>query len=300
MKKLVALGVAALLLASCGNRTSSESEKQMSLEEMLSMRLEKATTFEDTVIAVNGTFMGGYFNYNLHADPELSANLNMKEVERGIRQVIATDSADMSYIYGMQIGLSILDTYREISSDMPVDKGRLMDAVFASLRLDSIDREQLLEIRGEFERMDAEVKARHKIEQERKYFDEREAKENRMLADAVCAKLQSSPEYHQIDNTGIYRKTIKEGSGDLYRSNSRLKVTYSVRRLNGEPLETETGKSMYAGHAANPMLESVLVHMRPGEQAEFFVPYEKAYGVLGNEDEGIGYCESLFIEVTCE
>lgn len=299
MKKLIVIGAAAaLVLASCSDRKNETSTESM--ESLLSQRLEAAKTFEDTVIAVDGTFMGGFFNYNLHTDPELSANLSMKEVERGIRQVMSADTTNMSYIYGLQVGMTIMSTFREISADMPIDRTKLMETIFGTLRLDSIDRDQLLEIRGQFERMDSEIKARKEAELNRTAYDSREAVENRMLADAVCAKLKSEPDYQPIGNSGIYRKVIKEGNGTNFKSDDRLRASYSVSRLSGEPLETVNDKAMFAGHAANPMLTAVLVHMSPGEESEFYIPYELVYGPQGNPEMKIGPCESVMIHVSVE
>lgn len=299
MKKTIFGAIAALMICSCGNdkKTPATSE---SIENLLASRLENAQTWEDTVIAVNGTFMGGYFNYNLHADEELSRNLNMKEVERGIRQVMSTDTANMSYIYGIQVGMTIMSTFREVSADMPVDKTRLMESIMGALRLDSVDRDQLLEIRREFEKVDAEVKSRHQQELEAKVYDSREAQENRLMADAIAAKLQSNPDFHKIGDTGIYCKMETEGSGELYGPQDRLKATYTVLRLNSEPVENAISRSMFAGHAANPMLTAVLKYLKPGSKAQFFVPYTEAYGVSGNPEAGVGPCESLMLFVETE
>ncbi|MDE6146029.1 MAG: hypothetical protein K2F96_07105 [Muribaculaceae bacterium] len=299
MKRIVLPAVAAVLLGSCTGTEKRPSTTE-SLESLLASRLEQAKTWDDTVIAVNGTFMGGFFNYNLHTDPELSRNLNMKDVERGIRQVMSADTTNMSYLYGIQVGMTIMNTYREVSADMPLDKTRLMESIMGALRLDSIDREQLLEIRKEFEKIDQEVKDRHQEELNQHVYAGREAQENRLFAEAIAAKLQSSPDYVQIGDTGIYRKIEREGQGKVYGADSRLRASYTVVRLSGEPIENVRSKAMFAGHAANPMLSAVLKYMKPGEKSQFFVPYEHAYGIQGNAEAGIGPCESLMVLVETE
>lgn len=298
MKKILFGAMAALILTACGNNSKSPSTDE-SLEQLLQSRLENATSWEDSVIAVNGTFMGGYFNYNLHADPELSKNLNMKDVERGIRQVMATDTTNMSYIYGIQVGMTILNTFKEVSADMPVDKARLMESIMGALRLDSVDRDQLLEVRKDFEKMDSEVKKRHQEQIEKEIYGSKEANENRLFAEAIVAKLISNPDFSQISNTGIYRHIEKEGSGETFNPQDRLRASYTILRLSGEPVENAVDKAMFAGHAANPMLTSVLKYMKPGEKAQFFVPYTLGYGIQGDAEAGIGPCESvmLFVEV---
>ena len=224
----------------------------------------------------------------------------MSEVERGIRQGMGSDTAKMSYLYGIQVGMTIMNTYREVSADMPVDKAKLMESIMGALRLDSVDRQQLLEIRTEFERVDSEVKARHQEELNRQVYESREAQENRLFADAIAESLKSNPEFAEIGNTGVYKKTEREGQGETYKASDRLRASYTVLKLSGEPIENVTSRAMFAGHAANPMLTAVLQYMRPGEKAQFFVPYELAYGVQGNKEAGIGACESVMVFVETE
>lgn len=294
MKKIIFGAMAALLLGSCGVDKAPSSDE--SIESLLNARLEKAKTWEDSVIAVDGTFMGGYFNYNLHAESGVE-NLNMRDVERGIRQVMSTDTTNMSYIYGIQIGLTILNTYQEISTSMPVDKAKLMESIFGALRLDSIDREQLLELRKEFENTDAEVKKRHQEQKEQEVFNSKEAEENRIISQSIAAGFQSNPDFKQIGNTGIYYHTEKEGSGELLPPQDMVRVNFTILRLNGELIENSVEKKMFPVHAYNPMLISVLPYMRHGEKTQFFIPYEQGYGILGKAEEGIGPCESVFMTV---
>lgn len=300
MKKIIIAAAGAMMLWSCTGTDKGTAQDTESLSGLLASRLEQAKTWEDTVIAVNGTFMGGFFNYNLHTDEILNKNLNMSEVERGIRQVMGSDTTNMSYLYGIQVGMTIMNTYREVSADMPVDKAKLMESIMGALRLDSVDRQQLLEIRTEFENIDREVKARHQEELNRQVYESREAQENRLFADAIAESLKSNPEFEQIGNTGVYKKTEREGQGETYKASDRLRASYTVLKLSGEPIENVKSRAMFAGHAANPMLTAVLQYMRPGEKAQFFVPYELAYGVQGNKDSGIGACESVMVFVETE
>ena len=57
-----------------------------------------------------------------------------------------------------------------------------------------------------------------------------------------------------------------EGKGEIYGPQDRVKVTYTVLRLNSEPVENATSRAMFAGHAANPMLTAVLKYMKPGSR----------------------------------
>lgn len=296
MKKIICGAMAAVLLSSCGG--SDKAADNQSIDTLLSERLENSKNWEDSVISVEGTFLGGYYNYNLHNNPQVNQEtLNMKEIERGIRQVMATDTAEMSYVLGIQIGLQILETYRMTSADMPLDKGKFMESVMGALRLDSVGEEQIKQIYSRFEETNTEVQRRKQQEIEKEIFNSPEAEQNRIMAQSISSKFQSNPDFKQIGNTGIYCCIDQEGEGELLAPNDRVKVTFTVLHLSGEPVENAVEKAMFPARGYNPMLTEVLKYMRHGEKAKFFIPYEYAYGVEGNSNFGVGPCESLYMDV---
>ena len=296
MKKIICGAMAAVLLSSCGG--SEKAADNQSIDTLLSERLENSKNWEDSVISVEGTFLGGYYNYNLHNNPQVNQEtLNMKEIERGIRQVMATDTAEMSYVLGIQIGLQILETYRMTSADMPLDKGKFMESVMGALRLDSVGEEQIKQIYSRFEETNTEVQRRKQQEIEKEIFNSPEAEQNRIMAQSISSKFQSNPDFKQIGNTGIYCCIDQEGEGELLAPNDRVKVTFTVLHLSGEPVENAVEKAMFPARGYNPMLTEVLKYMRHGEKAKFFIPYEYAYGVEGNSNFGVGPCESLYMDV---
>lgn len=297
MKKILFGAVAAALICSCSGEKNSAADSQ-SIESLLTERLEKATTWQDSVIAIEGTFLGGYYNYLLHSGPGIDQEtLSMRDVERGIRQVMAADSADMSYIYGLNIGLQIREGYLNRIAELPLDKGKFMDAVIGALNLDSIDEAQIRQMSQQFEETDAEVKRRHQQEIDREIFNSPEAEQNRVMAQSIFSAIQSNPDFHQIENTGIYAAIDEPGEGELLAPNDRVRVNFTVLRLSGEPIENGKEKAMFPARGYNPMLTAVLPYMRHGEKAKFLVPYELCYGIQGNPNLNIGPCESLYITV---
>lgn len=287
-----------MLICSCGGEKQSAADESQSLDDLLSERLEKAKTWEDSVIAVEGTFLGGYYRYLLNEVPGLDReSVVMKDVERGIRQVMAADSADMSYIYGLQIGMQLRQTYLENIENQPMDKGKFMEQFMKTFRIDSLPLDQLQQLGNQFEDMMAEVAQRHQAEVEKEIFNSAEAEQNRIIGQSFASKFQSNPDFSQIENTGIYMSVQEEGTGELLQDNDRVKVTYTVLHLGGEPVENGVEKAMFPMRAYNPMLTAVLKHMRHGQKAHFFIPYEYAYGIQGNPGYGIGPCESLYLDV---
>lgn len=292
MKKLIYIAAVSLTFAACQKQPATDT---MELQQLMEAQVAKATTFADTVTAVDGTFMGAFFNYNLHASFE--EGLDMKEVERGLRQVMATDTANNSYLLGLQVGMSVMNTYKDAAGSVDIDKAKLLETVLTALRLDSVDRQQLLAVRSQFEEMEAEVTARAEAKANAEYYESREGKENRMFADAVETKLKSDPEYRALGE-GVYCKVIAPGdTAAQFKPDSRVAVTCSVQRLDGTGIDSVQNKMMFVQHPSNPMLAAVIRQMHPGQEARFFIPYTKAYGIKGDASKKIGPCESLFINV---
>ncbi|MDE6535103.1 MAG: FKBP-type peptidyl-prolyl cis-trans isomerase [Muribaculaceae bacterium] len=295
MKKIIFGAVAAALICSCsGEKKTAENQ---SIEALLAERLENAKTFEDSVIAIQGTFVGAYFNFAIHQDPQFSEKFNMSDFERGIRQVMIADSTEMSYVYGLNIGMGILQAYTQTSSQMPLDKGKFMETVMSSLRLDSIDASQVQEMSMQYEQIANEIFTRKQQELEKEIYNTPEAEQNRTMAQSIASAFQSNSDFTQIENSGIYCNIEEEGTGDLLAPDERVKVNFTVLRLDGEPIDHQVERSMFPARGFNPMLTEVLKYMRHGQKAKFFIPYEYAYGVQGNPDAGVGPCESVYMTV---
>lgn len=299
MKKLYLIPfLTAALLCSCAKEQRRPAND---LTAMVEQGLAHAKTFVDTVEVIDGNFMGAFYNYNLHADPELSSGLEMSEVERGVRTIMSADTTQMSYLYGLQVGLSIMNTYRELGANVAVNKQRLMEYVMGAMRLDSVDRQQLLDLRVQFEQMDTEILARRQAEREAAKYNDRQAVENRMFADAYSEKLMKNPEWKRVGSAGVYQKVITPGAeNEQLQPSARVRINYTISRLNGEEITSVKDMAIFAGRSGNPLVQNVIGYMHPGEKSEFFMPYTAAYGILGDPEQGIGLCESLLftLEVT--
>jgi FKBP-type peptidyl-prolyl cis-trans isomerase len=297
MKKLsfIAMAAAALLATTACNQGGSN---DATLDEQLAEGLEKAKTFEDSLIAVNGNFIGGFFNVQLANVP--ADDIDRSEVIRGFRQVMACDTANQSYLYGIQMGLTAFRTYSQIAQTETLDKGRFVEAIIKALQLDSVTQEQVMAARTQFEAMDEAISERAAARAKAEAYASKEAVQNRQLADAYVAKLASNPDYKKVGDKGIYKHVITPAeSGKQLTTEDRVQVVYTMRHLDGTVIrEMSTPRTLMVAHPANSALTDLLPQMRVGETAEFFVPYESAYGEMGNESAGVGLCESILITVT--
>jgi FKBP-type peptidyl-prolyl cis-trans isomerase len=297
MKKLsfIAMAAAALLATTACNQGGSN---DATLDEQLAEGLEKAKTFEDSIIAVNGNFIGGFFNLQLAGAPE--GEVDRSEVIRGFRQVMSCDTANQSYLYGIQRGITAFRTYQQIAQSEKVDKARFVEAIVKAMQIDSVTQEQVMAARTQFEAMDEAISKRAADRAKAEAFASKEAEQNRQFAEAYVAKLASNPNFKKVGDKGIYQHVITPAeSGKQLTAEDRVQVTYTMRHLDGTVIrEMSNPRAMMVAHPANAALTDLLPLMHVGETSEFFVPYQSAYGEMGNEGAGVGLCESILITVT--
>lgn len=284
-----------MIMASC-----SKSASEYTLEGIMQMQLKDAATLSDSVAAVDGTFITSYYMYNLMIDDTttVTARWDKEQLEAGMKYVLDQDTANISYLQGIQIGMQILDAWRESSANVEVPKERLLHALHAVMSLDSIDREQLMQVRQQFFEINDKAAEQKKQAMLSKYLETREGKENLMMADCVEAEWRAKEGITTDQRApGVLKQShgIKRG-GAIFED---MKVTYSyeITRLNGEPFDSGSKITSYVGQAQSPILRTVLPLTEFGEEATYYVPYNQAYGAAGDQKAGAQPCESFIVHI---
>lgn len=294
-----ALAGAALLCAattSCGDGAGNSAASGESIQQQLDKALASSKTFADSLTVVDGTFIGGFFNSQM-SSPALPKPINKKEFIRGLRDALRCDTADMSYAYGFNSGTTALNTYVEMDRSEGINREAFINAIIAALKLDSVSQEDLAPVRMEFENYNRMVSERA----------EQRAREEAKASEAGQANIKAAEEYlAQLSangfteaTPGIYEHVITPGTGETLTAQERVNVTYSVTHLDGTEVKTsDTPRPMYVSSPSYPILRALLPLMKMDETAEFFVPYEQAFGEVGNPASGVGPCEALMVKVT--
>lgn len=297
---LTALAAATMIcgsMASCGDNTGAAPAAGETLQQQLDNSLASAKTFADSLTAVEGTFIGAFFNAQMSA-PNLPKPINKSEFIRGLRDAMKCDTADMSYIYGFNSGATALSTYAELNKSEGVKHEAFLNTIIAALRLDSVSQEQLMPLRAEFDNYNRLVAQRAEEKAKEEARNSEAGKANIAAAADYAKRLDGSADFKKLDS-GIYGHVITEGTGDKLAVNERVNVNYTMSHLDGTEISsTTTPRPMYVASPTVSALRALLPLMKAGETAEFFVPYEMAYGELGNEPAGVGPCESLMVKVT--
>ncbi|MDE6512900.1 MAG: hypothetical protein K2L05_01795 [Muribaculaceae bacterium] len=297
MKKFPFIALAAAALAGC----CSKAPQPQTVKEVYEQNLAQATTFADSLIAVDGSFIGGVFNNRFTDYPAEAVGDDKREVLRGIRTIMAVDTADRSYLSGLQMGLEIMDIYRQLASQESFSKEKFLEVISQAFMVDSLNRDELRELQPLFQQMFSTVELRAQQRAEAETYNSKEASENRMMAAAVATKLKSNPDFREVGSDGLMQKTLTEGNGEVISPSQLITVSITERRAeSGEVLRSIAPMQVYAGRPGHPVLASVIPFMSVGETAVFFVPYQLAYGTNGDASAKVGPCESIMAEVTIE
>lgn len=292
MKKFITLIAAAAALAGC-----QKAPQPKSLTELYEQSLEQATTFEDSIIAIDATFIGGA--YSSQVPMQGIENPDRNEMLRGMRAVLGADADNRSYIAGIAMGIQVMNMYSELNESMPLSKEQFYEAIARAFRIDSISQQELQEMQPKFQESFELVKQQALKRKEAEIFKTDAAVQNRMMGDAVAEKYQANPEFSAVGNDGLMIKVVAEGNGEVINPNTIIIASIEERHADSQHQIRALGDTpMYAGRPGNPVLANLIPYMSVGETAEFFVPYQLAYGISGNENLGVGPCEAVLCTVS--
>ncbi len=295
----IAAAALAVLCGAAACTSGNKNAENATLTEMLSGNLENATSFSDSLVAIEGAFIGGFFNSQLQ-NQDAAKPVNKAEFIRGLKDALKCDTADMSYVYGFNSGSQALQTYIHAAQNEGVSREAFAKALLQALSLDSVNSGELMAIRNQFDMMERQMGIRAEQRAKDAAKATKEGQENIMLGEAYVSGLDKKTEFVKTES-GVYQHVITPGSGETLDPNKRVMASYTISRLDGTELSSTTQPRMlYVAAPSAGALRGVLQLMKPGETSEFYVPYQLAYGELGNKAAGVGPCESLLVRVAVE
>lgn len=254
--------------------------------------------FEDSVANYSGALMGTMFRQHLD-NPTAEVDFNKAEVLRGIRDVMATDTSNVSYIIGLQMGMSAFQTYQALSKDVDMNRGDYMAAITSALNSDSIAN--IDQLRMVFMSLQAQIEERSRIRQEEEAYNSEAAQANRKAQETAFEAIAGDSKYQAVGD-GIYREVTKAGNGTKLAEGDKVMVQFQVDNLTGEKAfgNMDNGRPMTVGRTSVPVLNTLLKYMEMGEAAKFYVPWEQAWGKAGQPQSGIGPCQAVVVTVIAD
>lgn len=254
--------------------------------------------FEDSVADCSGALMGTMFRQHLD-NPQADVNFDKGEVIRGIRAVMATDTSNVSYIIGLQMGMSAFQTYQALSKDVDINRADYVAAITAAMNADSVaDLDQL---RATFMSLQTQIEERARLRQEEEAYNSEQAQENRKAQEVAFDAIKNDNNYKAVGD-GIYCQVLQAGNGTKLTDGEKVMVQFQVDNLEGDKAfgNMNNARPMTVGNASLPVLNTLFGYMEMGESAKFYVPWEQAWGKSGLPQSGIGPCQAVVVTVIAE
>lgn len=283
-KSLIACAVAAIVLgmASCSDKNATEGTGENA-------------AFLDSLATINGEAMGAHFASFLN-NPNAPKKFDKAEVMRGIRDVMKSDTANLGYFVGLQMGMEVFQNYMTMATAMDgVSRQKLVDAIQKTIMADSItaDMMQLRQEAGKLNQRVQDIRAK-KAEEAR--INSPEGVANRKAAEEFFGALTDV----KRTDSGIAYKVNTPGNGKTIGTNSRVLAKYTMTTLKGDTINStgDEARNMYVQGAPLKGMTEALQLMEEGETATFYLPWELAYGANGIPTRNVGPCEAIVVSMT--
>lgn len=288
MKKILlacGLTAAVMTMTSCGGSSS------------------QAGSADDSLSNAIGEFNGAQLcmQYNQLPD-EMKAKFDKKQMLEGIRSVLTVDTTRSSYMTGVQIGLQLWQQlYQMESLGVKIDAKKVLAAYEKAFMADSVAdmsaiaaNHQALMGKAQ-ERMMAARDSIARAEEEAKK-NSPEAKKNVAEGAAYIKKQKAADPSIVIEKDGLAYKVIKQGTGATAGPNSRVKVKYSGKLVNGTEFDSNDAAT-FPVRGVIPGFSEALQKMNKGSHYIIYIPGDLAYGPNGTPDGSIPPMATLIFDV---
>jgi FKBP-type peptidyl-prolyl cis-trans isomerase FklB len=183
------------------------------------------------------------------------------------------DKEKMSYAIGMSVGSSMKRQEIDVNVDTLV-------AALKDTMAGNTNHMTEQEMRSTLNQLGAAV--RYKMQEAQREKMKKETEENKAKGDAFLASNAKDEGVKTLPD-GLQYKVIKEGSGELPKTNEIVTVNYKGTLVDGTPFDSRTnwnltlnGKGVIKGWL------DVLPMMKPGAEWQVVIPSDLAYGPTGH------------------
>jgi FKBP-type peptidyl-prolyl cis-trans isomerase FklB len=185
---------------------------------------------------------------------------------------VMPDKEKMSYAIGMYFGNTI--KRQELSVNVDTVIAALKDMLAGNTNHMSED-----EMTATLRQLSAANRAKMQEAQREKLA--KEGAENKTKGDAFLAQNAKLDGVKTLPN-GLQYKVIKEGTGEMPKTNDTVTVTYRGKLVDGTPFDSRTNWSTtFASGRTIKGWSEVLPMMKIGSEWEVVVPPDLGYGVGG-------------------
>ena len=255
MKKILSMAAAALLLVSCNGNAS------------------KNETLSDSISNLMGEMYGYGIASQMKNGPD-SAKFDKAAFIQGMEMVANIDTAEMSKLQGMQLGMQLAQMQMQLKQQQKVDfdKKKFIEAFKKAFSSDSLKDPQMLQMQlmPMIERASREAKLNDPV-----------AKKNKADGEAYAAKMVK--EGYSKTESGLVYKVLAEGSGENFTADQQIDLKYEGKLIDGKVFDSTNGdetRALSPNGVVSGFREALLM-MKPGAKMIVVIPGDLAYGADG-------------------
>lgn len=266
---------------------------------------ESDKAFGDSISVALGQFAGAQENQQLTrrmaqmSDAD-KAKFDRDEFLRGVETILGTDTANTSYIQGMQFGMQLIQPVIGISQQtgVPVNADIVKKAFREVYLKDSVG-----DIAVYYSNYEALMNRLQTVMQERELAakaESPEAKANLAAGKAYMDSLKAADPSYVTAASGLMYKIENPGTGEKVQPNDRVEIRYVGKKVDGTVFDQTRDKAYKSGASAFiPGFNEGLQLLGKGGKATLVIPAEIAYGVKG-AGGAIGPNETLVFDIEVE
>ena len=278
-KTLFVIAMSAIAVASTG---CSKSDSKASAEEQ---------AFNDSLTMVLGRGQGAMLAQNMDQLPaDELAKFNKKSFIRGFKEVVMSDTADVAYQYGVQIGLGFARQIKALYGEgVDINREELIRYFSQAFLADSINNSQLgidmNDMQALMNRVQQKSQARQmEAAQAQQAAREAEAAENETKGAAfIAAQIKADPSIKTTES-GLAYKVNKQGTGATATETSNVTVHYTGKLIDGTVFDSSVDRGEPANFAVTAVVPGFgegLKLMNKGAKYTLYIPAKLAYGNNG-------------------
>lgn len=274
-KTLFVIAMSAIAVASTG---CSKSDSKASAEEQ---------AFNDSLTMVLGRGQGAMLAQNMDQLPaDELAKFNKKSFIRGFKEVVMSDTADVAYQYGVQIGLGFARQIKALYGEgVDINREELIRYFSQAFLADSINNSQLgidmNDMQALMNRVQQKSQARQmEAAQAQQAAREAEAAENEAKGAAfIAAQIKADPSIKTTES-GLAYKVNKQGTGATATETSNVTVHYTGKLIDGTVFDSSVDRGEPANFAVTAVVPGFgegLKLMNKGAKYTLYIPAKLAY-----------------------
>ncbi len=283
MKKIIlAFSVACVALgfASCEKKTTTSASS------------DADPAFVDSISEISGTLNGSMFAKNIETLPEAEKkNFKKEAFIRGLKEAYLTDTVDLGYILGLQIGLNILQQQRMMDQNgVPTNRNLFFNEFAAAFKADSLPEARVKELQEQFQSLQGRASVIMNTKQQQAQAAVMKQREEQNTANMAAGKAyvdkqKAADKSIQTTESGLSYKVVKQGTGAVATDNDRVKVKYTGRLIDGTVFDSNDEGIEFSPRGVVPGFGEGLKMMNKGSKYILYIPGNLAYGAQGGGEK---------------